>query len=59
MSDDNRQNVQWAKAPISDVPRDKLLMRLDFYQENLILKGYADRNGLDPADRAPTASQRR
>ena len=42
MSDDNRQNVQWAKAPISDVPRDKLLMRLDFYQENLILKGYAD-----------------
>ena len=40
MSDDNRQNVQWAKAPISDVPRDRLMMRLDFYQENLILKGY-------------------
>ncbi len=35
-------SVQWANASISDVPRDKLRMQLEFYQESLVLKGFDD-----------------
>ena len=34
--------TKWAKTRMSEVPEDRLRMRLDFYEENLILRGYEE-----------------
>ena len=39
-TDDSNPHVRWANTRISELPRDQLRLRLDIYEESMLLRGY-------------------